>query len=311
MQKLSLFLVYGFIMFSMGFYSSYSKNFIYEKIRTLKSYMIGEKFSRIQNISEHTRVEIKKEIKSKDKVGIYITYGQSNAANHSELGYTPSSQVYEFYDNKLYFYEDPSLGVTGQKRSVWGRLGDNLILENLYDKVVFSNTAVEGKRIEELNKGEFFTYFINRYQQLMTQFGHVDGILFFQGEANNQMLTNANYEEEFIAFLHNLEKNNISAPIYLSLTSYCSNVVDISLLETQRRIVNRFDNVVLGPNTDNLVKDIYRREDRCHFSYKGLDVLATLWPRVPFKTEEINTYKGLDVLATLWLESIINHLKSK
>lgn len=44
---------------------------------------------------------------------IFLTYGQSNSANHGQIGYETKSNTYMFFKGKLFRYEDPVLGASG------------------------------------------------------------------------------------------------------------------------------------------------------------------------------------------------------
>ena len=58
----------------------------------------------------------------KDSSLVFITYGQSNAANSGELDNQLNSykNVYMVFNENVYNYKDPSLGSDGIGNSVWG-----------------------------------------------------------------------------------------------------------------------------------------------------------------------------------------------
>ena len=215
-----------------------------------------------------------------DHSGIYLTYGQSNSVNHGEIGYEVKKDVYQFFDGKTYLYKDPSLGGTGMGGSVWGMVGDKLIEKGIHDKVVFSNCGWGGKKIEELNQGHYLNYLVENYHQLMDQYGRVDGILFHQGEYNNSNRGGCdNYYDDFVVLIKNLNKNEIDIPLFLSRASLCgkSSPPDEKLIEIQNQLIEDFDQVYEGPNTDLLSDRIYRLHDHCHFSLMGYDKFADMW----------------------------------
>lgn len=218
------------------------------------------------------------EIDISNKTGIYLTYGQSNAVNHGQIGYDVKNEVYQFLDNAAYIYEDPSLGGTGNGGSVWGMLGDKLIERGVHNKVIFSNNGWQGKSIEELKKPPYFTYLTENYQQLKTKYGRVDAILFHQGEINHKSKRgNENYYSDFKDFLRNLKDQGIELPIYLSRASICNTESDSALINIQNRIIEDFDFVFKGPNTDLLSEKKYRLPDYCHFSMLGYEEFSDMW----------------------------------
>jgi len=210
--------------------------------------------------------------------GVYITYGQSNSENSGELGYDVINEVYQFFNDTIYEYEDPSLGGTGSKGSVWGMVGDKLINNGVHDKVIFSMTGWGGKTLKELNSDCLYLYFVTQYHHLHKKFGKVDGILFHQGESNHKSLSgHQNYNKEFILFLQNLKRNGINSPLYLSQVSYCNNEIDDELLRIQNTLVKEINCVYKGPNTDLLIDSQYRLPDNCHFSMLGFEKFSDMW----------------------------------
>jgi len=195
-------------------------------------------------------------------------------------------EVFQFYNDLTYLYEDPSLGGPGTGGSVWGMLGDKLIENEIYDQVVFSITGFPSKTIEELSKNEYYEYFIGNYSQLLKRFGRVDGILFHQGESN-RWTENQQYYNEFELFYNKLENDGICSPFYLSLVSYCGDGVDSTLLNIQNNIIIDFENILRGPNTDLLIEPQYRLTDNCHFSLLGYQQFSDMWVNCIINKSEI------------------------
>ena len=227
--------------------------------------------------------QLEKKINRLDKTGVFITYGQSNSINASELGYNVKNNVLMFYDNKTYRYNDPSLGGalnSGKNGSVWGMVGDKLINNNSFEEVVFSMNGWGSTTIKDLSQDSLYNYFKNNYYKLLTKFDKVDGILFHQGESNHFHKQGNNcYYENFNFFYNKLKLDNINSKFYLSMTSYCGKVysIDTELLKIQDKIIKENKNIFRGPNTDLLIDDIYRLDDECHFSLLGLDKFSDMW----------------------------------
>ena len=223
-----------------------------------------------------TETRFQKSIDIYKNVGIFITYGQSNSVNAGEIGYSVTNEVFQFYNDLTYLYDDPSLGGTGIGGSVWGMVGDKLIENEVYDQVVFSMTGIGGTTIRQLSQDEYYEYFIGNYSQLLKRFGRVDGILFHQGESNNGS-ENQQYYNEFELFYKKLENDGICSPFYLSQVSYCGGEVDSTLLNIQNDIIINFENILRGPNTDLLIEPQYRLSDECHFSLLGFQYFSDMW----------------------------------
>ena len=220
---------------------------------------------------------VQKDVDQSLKTGVFLTYGQSNTVNSAERGYVVKNNVYQFVLGSTYIYKDPSLGVNGDKGSVWGMLGDKLIDNDIYENVVFSNCGIGGKKISELNREPIISFLISNYKSLINTFGKVDGILFHQGESDNKLSTEETYYVEFVEFLEILKNNGIEIPIYLSRASVCAkNPINYKLTDVQEKLINDFEIIKKGPNTDILINKKYRR-DNCHFSRIGLEIYSDMW----------------------------------
>ncbi|MBF0676254.1 sialate O-acetylesterase [Pseudomonas sp.] len=209
--------------------------------------------------------------------GIFLTYGQSNSVNAGQIGYVPGPQVLNFYQGRLYRYEDPALGGQGRQGSVWGRLGDRLVSDNIYPGAIFALAGAHGKTVRQLSEGPDYQYFLEQYRGLRETFGRVDAILFHQGEANHRHKQAGHYERQFLVFYRKLRADGVTAPIYLSQASLCNNARDEHLLAQQDKLIADLPGVLRGPNSDALAHPRYRLPDRCHFSAEGLDALSQLW----------------------------------
>lgn len=234
----------------------------------------------------HTGIYEEVDIKVTPQTGVYITYGQSNSSNSGVLENKIFFNTYMSLNQKTYKYKNPSLGGTGYGGSVWGYLGEKLVLKGYHDFVIFSNTGVGGKSIHSLNKGEFFEYFLKTYIDLLEKYGRVDGILFHQGESDNKPGIDETYTSGFREFLKNLDKNGIETPIYLSRVSYCPNKPsNKKIIEQQNFLITNYSNIFPGPNTDSL-QGLYRIKNNCHFNLLGFEKFSDMWVESLIKNEK-------------------------
>ena len=79
--------------------------------------------------------------------------------------------------------------------------------------------------------------------------------------------------------LKKLKENGIEIPIYLSKASLCGydRNINKNLTDVQNKIINDFDIVLEGPNTDLLSDTKFRLEDYCHFSLLGFEKFSDMW----------------------------------
>ena len=208
---------------------------------------------------------------------IFMTYGQSNSVNQSEKGYETVEDVYMFLDGRTYKYQDPALGGTGGNGSVWGRVGDQLIQNNITNKVVFVNTGWSGASIHNLTYNHQYVFFEEQLKSVLETFGRIDGILFHQGETNHQRQSGSDgYNNDFLTLLTNIRKLT-DAPVYLSQVSLCQSKSDKTLLQIQDTLIKKNKGIFRGPNSDILSDPKFRLPDYCHFSLEGLDELSKMW----------------------------------
>ena len=283
MKKISRYIfIIGFatISFAFGMSSGHYKHFPFGLIYSIKN---STQFVENLTIYNGRNYNIKgldlKEINISNDTGIYLTYGQSNSTNDGELGYIVRNEVYQFILGSTFDYKDPSLGVNGDGGSVWGMVGDKLIESEFHNKVIFSNSGYGGKRIADLKEGGYFDFLVLNYITLMKKYGRVDGILFHQGESDNNLDGVKNYYNDFSEFISNLNKNGIVVPVYLSRASLCSKnyPTNESLIKIQNQLISDFDIIREGPNTDLLSSRSHRLEDYCHFSLEGYDKFSDMW----------------------------------
>lgn len=265
-----------FIAYFFGIATGHYKFFPFDLLFSIKTEMGLKESKRNFDTTGLTEVQID----VTDETGIFLTFGQSNSVNEGQIGYEVENEVYQFLDNKAYIYKDPSLGGTGEGGSVWGMVGDKLINQRIYDKVIFSNNGWQGKSLEELIKPPYFSYLVNSYLQLKNKYGRVDAILYHQGEINHSIkYGHEHYYADFKTLIKKVKDEGIEIPIYLSRTSICDTESDSTLIEVQNKIIRDFDVVKEGPNTDLLFEKKYRLPDNCHFSMLGFERFSDMWVR--------------------------------
>lgn len=263
-------LVYGY-----GLLTVTAKVFPFEQIQTVKHALVGIPDIRMVETGRYTVAEDAEE--HEDRL-VLVTYGQSNAVNTGQLGYEVKHPVYMVFDGDAYNYADPALGGTGVNASVWGRVGDNLVDQGITSSVFFVNTGWGAASIWDLGEGHRFDFFADQIRQAQARYGKIDGILMHHGERNHHMMEGSDTYRDGFQVFNDRVRALTDAPIYLSQVSYCGvRKVDETLLSIQDRIIREVDGVLRGPNSDLLLEVQYRLPDQCHFSARGLDVLAEMW----------------------------------
>ena len=214
---------------------------------------------------------------------VFLTYGQSNAANTEQQGYEVERPVFMVHDGVAYEYKDPTLGTTGVNGTVWGRVGDRLIANGTTKAVFFINVAWGGASMEELANDHPYDYLERQLRQALATFGRIDGVLIHHGERHNRDIPDKppiGAETYRVPFLQLREKiaGMTDAPIYLSRVSYCADRgIDQAVLKVQDDLIRELDGVLRGVDSDALTAVRYRLPDGCHFSAEGQDALAEQW----------------------------------
>lgn len=224
---------------------------------------------------------VRKEVSFDDinqgRLMVILTFGQSQAANNGESQYSSKENVYNYYDGKFYIAEDPLLGATGKRGSVWTRLGDKIIEQGLCEHVLFVPVAFGASGIESWSPdGWLYPRITDAIDGLRKYNLEVTHMFWSQGAYDSWQHTPEaaeKYKAEFIEIVDGIRKYGVNAPIYISVETYSYGNYDSFIQQAQRDLVNIDAKIYPGPNND----EIKERWDGVHFSDKGLDKLANLW----------------------------------
>ena len=224
-----------------------------------------------------------------DRTAILMTFGQSNSANAGRDRYVPMQDVANFsiHDGKCYRAEDPLLGPDANGGSVWGVLGDKLILGGHYDRVLVVPFGIGGSSIAQWQAdGPFHEILDGALKAIEAADIQPTHVLWHQGEADAMAGTS---EEDYIEMFKNLvaklRSGGVDAPIYPAVATHCQiPLFDMGSearegIEPVRRAQQRLveiDGVSAGPDTDEIQGEFFRH-DNCHFSAKGMQAHSEAW----------------------------------
>lgn len=215
---------------------------------------------------------------------VIFTFGQSNSANHGQGLYFPTHNVMNYFDGKIYPSQDPLIGATGEGGSVWNIVADKMIEEKMAKSVTIIPIGVGGVEIAAWAKGGFLhEKLISTVEQIKEKGIKPDYILWHQGESDNIAGTST---EEYIARFETIREvfrsRGIKAPIVIAIVSYHPNLVEKdngfneNIRKAQKQLSEKYDDIFIGPDTDNLDK-VYQRADGIHFSTVGQKEHAEGW----------------------------------
>lgn len=219
---------------------------------------------------------------------VFLVIGQSNAANHGDIPYQPKSDVYtlDFMNMHCYRANDPLPGASGAGGSIWSRLGDQLIAEGIYRKVLFVPIAFGGTFAHDWIQGGSMTRRLDLC--LNRLYKAVEGVLPFsavfwqqgEAEANHTDMSAETYIEHIQCLVASLRERFVVAPVFVATTTLCvcnspvfDNVQQIRI--GQHDLVMPEMGILAGPDLDQVGID--ERYDACHLSDVGLNHCARLW----------------------------------
>jgi len=216
------------------------------------------------------------------RTAVIIILGQSNAANHGAGRYVAKHRVDNFniYDGKCYHAEDPLLGPSGEGGNFATRLGDKLIEDGLFDRVILAPIAMGGTTVEQwADQGMF-----NRRIPVLIRRLHDAGlnanfVLWHQGEGNPGMgdRDGRQYRKNLLEVIATFRRYGVRAPFFVALATLCGgphqNAENIRA--GQRGAVDHAAGIYQGPDTD--IIGVEYRWDKCHFDEMGLALAAALW----------------------------------
>ena len=219
---------------------------------------------------------------AKPRTMVALVFGQSNAANFGESRHTSVTNVFVFHDGRLIQpAADPLPGSNGEGGSVWTRLGDRLIAQKLYDRVVFVPSAIGGTEIARWAPGGDLHPLLLKNIDDATRSGlKFTHLLWHQGESDAVLGTSgADYKALFMAMLASIRAHGVDAPVFVSVATRCGQYPpDWRIERAQLELVNPELGIFPGPNTDWLGP--WYRHDGCHLSNRGLELHADMWVTV-------------------------------
>jgi hypothetical protein len=219
---------------------------------------------------------------------VILAMGQSNAGNYGETRYRPVQQVFNFnwLDGKCYRAEDPLLGSTGDRGSVWTRLGDALIESKRFKQVVIVPIGIGGSSVRDWAGPHGPAQRAVDAQQALSSVGlHITHVLWHQGEADFEMHKDV-YSRLFAHMTEYIRSHGINAPVFVATATICNNTGADQIREAQRELPFKLANVYAGPDTDALDSIYDRKDNLCHFSDRGLALHARMWRDVILRYQE-------------------------
>ncbi len=276
---LTLIFITGFILGAI-----FQRNITFGKIRKdINIFFLrlkGEKIVQLANI-DRREIDCQK-IPINDKTMIVLVFGQSNGSNHGNVRGIANKNVYSFYDQKCYPAEDPLPGADGNGGSIWTRLGNKIIQQDLYENVIFASIGVGGSKIEQWTvNGNLHNRIIKTIDDLNSKNFKITHLFWHQGESDSlvidsEVTSKNDYKKRFYLMLNAIRNKRVTAPIYVNIATRCYQSPGYTeIQQAQQELVDPKLGIKPGINTDLL--GLKYRYDGCHFSEKGLEKAAQIY----------------------------------
>lgn len=213
---------------------------------------------------------------------VIVTGGQSNAANHlsDPVDASPDLPAYMFFRSRCYPLQDPVLGATGNRGSLWTRLGLRLAAETRRS-VVFINGGVTSTAFRDwtIHPTGYFERLHATVKDAAAAGLRPNLVIWHQGESDaHRAADTATFAAELDDLLHRVRRDLVPdprRPILLFKTSVCAGNrlnPNTALREAQRRAAETHEGVLIAMDTDTLGKR--DRYDDCHFNARGREAIV-------------------------------------
>ncbi|HWZ39866.1 MAG TPA: sialate O-acetylesterase [Bradyrhizobium sp.] len=219
---------------------------------------------------------------SSGRTAVIVVHGQSNAANYGSGRYKAQHAVDNFdpATGKCFAAVDPLLSADGVGGNFATRLGDILIEDGRYSRVILVPIAVAAASLSTLNN-EHAGRIENAILKLKAAALTPTHFLFQQGEKDAVLTTT---QEQYVLLLHQLVARfraaGFDAPFYLSRSTKCD-IADpknvAAVRAAQESAVDASLNIRQGPDTDLIGNDGRNPDDGCHMNQAGTLANAALW----------------------------------
>lgn len=222
---------------------------------------------------------------------VLIIAGQSNMTGVASAVHSPTNGAvldnFNVYDGQLYAAADPLLGsgyifqsLGGNARGCLGtRLGDALITDDKFDRVILAPVAIGGTVISQWADGAL----ANRIPAVLGRLaarGIVEGpnvtfaLIWGQGESDHST-SQSDYTAAFGRLVARARAAGLAGRVFVAQQTRAAGVNSSTIWAAQAACVDNPAGVFLGPDADAITAGRYF--DNTHFDTAGLSSLTTAW----------------------------------
>lgn len=212
---------------------------------------------------------------------VVLAIGQSNAANDAAREVTTRypDRAVSYFDGKCYVAASPLLGTTSEGGEFLTLLADDLIAAGTYRSVIIVAAAIGGSSVLRWRRnGDLNERLLSTLKTLPPGY-KVTEVVWHQGERDFELMTPADlYVTAFNSLVESLRENGVDAPVFVAIATKCRRnwTAGNPTAAGQRAVIDN-RRVFLGADTDALLSEADRREDKCHLSGSGQTKTATAY----------------------------------
>jgi Carbohydrate esterase, sialic acid-specific acetylesterase len=274
-----------FSAFAFGVHAGVYKTFPFSYIHSAKHLFLSSTGIRWDVFADTSG---RRQVPCPANSAVILAIGQSNAANDlpSFGEQSASDAAVNFFDGKCYAIEDPVLGATGNRGSLWSQFAQELSASLHGLPVVMITSAIDGSTVRQwLMPPAVYVARAERQLSMAKEMGLKPIIvIWFQGEADAvEGTSQSQYEQDLRDLISRLRGRGAGAgqSWLIFQASRCttkpSGSEEIRL--AQASVARTVENVYVVMNTDQLGSRF--RYDDCHFNDNGkARIIARLLPLV-------------------------------
>ena len=216
---------------------------------------------------------------------VIIVLGQSNSANHCGGAHASSSMLvhnFNYANGGMYLTADPLLGATGESGCFATFLGERLVNNSRYDRVILATMGINATMASDWSDGGAFNHNIGVMCRRLAAVGLTPTmILYQQGESDNTEGTTAAVITTAIrSMVATFRAEGVDAPAFIALCSTWPGYTNNAQVRLgQANAVSALLGIYQGPDTDTIGAG-GRTGDGVHFNASGSDQHAALWETV-------------------------------
>ena len=202
---------------------------------------------------------------------------QSNSAGQRAIS-AHGDRVTAWFDGHCMVAQSPLPGSSEDRGEALTPLGNRLVADGAFDRVVLVPSAIGGTRIERWAAGGDLNPILSGVLDGVASTYRITHVVWHQGEDDFSRGTSGDdYTRAFNQLLATIRAHHVNAPVYVSVATRCDDDArwrpDNAIARAQRALPDAARGLFPGVDTDALLTPRDRYDD-CHLGASGVDKYA-------------------------------------